>query len=296
MTTRPRTPTPTDYALLALTAAIWAGAFVGIKLAVPELGPVGVAATRAALGFCVLLPFALGMGLMAPRRSADWGVLVLLASLNVSIPFFLVSWAELTVDAGIASLLMGIGPLFAIIGAHYFNEGDRITPQRAVGVAIGFLGLVILFGADALSEVGRGALVPKLALVAASLCYVISGLLVRRLDLNAISLAVHALAIAAITLVPIALVTTSSPAELDGTVIAAILYLGFLPTGLAYLLRFHLIRTVGYATFALSINLIPVFGVLLGVVLLGEAPGLNVIAALVLVVTGLLIARGRRSA
>jgi drug/metabolite transporter (DMT)-like permease len=75
--------------------------------------------------------------------------------------------------------------------------------------------------------------------------------------------------------------------------VAALIYLGLFPTGIAYILRFHLIRTIGYSRFALTINLIPVFGVTLGIVLLGEPLSLNVGIALALVLCGLYIAGGR---
>lgn len=290
-----RRATQTDMALLMLTAAMWAGAFVGIKVAVPALGPVGVAATRAALGFLVLLPFALFRGLPLPLNLRTWVLLVLMAELNIALPFFLISWAEQTVDAGVASLLMGIGPLFAMIGAHYFNDDDRMSPRRALGVALGFLGVVVLVGTETIGGLGSAALLPQGALIGASLCYVVSGLLVRKIELPSLPLAIYALAIATVTLVPILWLTTGPGPSIDTSVLVAVAFLGIFPTGLAYILRFHLIKKVGYATFALSINLIPVFGVLLGIIVLGERLTLNVAVALVCVLSGLFIARGRVS-
>ena len=282
---------PADFVLLVLTAAIWAGAFVGIKIAVPTLGPVGVAAARAAIGFAVLLPFALAQGLPRPQRPGDWGLLLLMGSLNISLPFFLISWAEQTVSAGVASLFMGVGPFFAIVGAHYFNEGDQLTPRRWLGVIIGFSGLLLLLGFDTLRDAASGVLPAQLALLGACLCYVTSGLLVRRIALPPLALATYALAIATVTLVPIQMLTQPPMGTLTRDVALAVAYLGLIPTGLAYLLRFHLIRTVGYATFALSINLIPVFGVLLGALILRERPEPTTLLALALVLTGLSVAR-----
>lgn len=288
-----RRATTIDMTLLMLTAAIWAGAFVAIKVAVPALGPVGVAAARAVIGFVVLLPFALFVGLPSPPNARTWLLLVAMAELNIALPFFLISWAEQTVEAGVASLLMGVGPLFAMVGAHYFNDDDRMSPRRALGVALGFIGIVILVGAEAIGGLGAAALLPQGALIGASLCYVVSGLLVRKIELAALPLAIYALAIAAMTLVPILWIATEAGPSLDQRTLGAILFLGIFPTGLAYILRFYLIKTVGYATFALSINLIPVFGVLLGILVLNERLTLNVAIALALVLSGLFVARGR---
>ena len=276
-----------------MIAAIWAGAFIGIKIAVPVVGPVGVAALRAAIGFAVLLPFGLLARMPPPGSYRDWAVLVALAQLNITVPFFLISWAELTVDASVASLVMGIGPLFAMVGAHYFNDGDELSPIRIVGALVGLAGVAVLIGGEAIAGVGSSSFAAVGALITASMCYVVSGLLVRRLDLPALPMSIYALGIAAITLVPAFVALTPTPPELDPRTLLAILYLGLIPTGLAYLLRFYLIRTVGYATFAVSINLIPVFGVLFGVAILGEALTPRILVALAFVVCGLVLARKR---
>ena len=77
---------------------------------------------------------------------------------------------------------------------------------------------------------------------------------------------------------------------------AALVYLGVFPTGLAYILRFHLIRVIGYSRFSLSINLVPVFGVALGVLILGEPLSINLLIALALVLAGLFVAGGGKTA
>ena len=289
-TTAIRRATPLDLAALAFVALLWALAFVTIKVAVPSFGAPGVALARSAIGFLVLVPFALLRGLQWPRDRAEWGLVGLMALLNITVPFVAISWAELTIDAGVTSLLMGIGPLLAMVGAHYLNDGDRMSARRLGGVLMGFGGIVVLVGAEAVAGLGA-ALPAQAAALGASLCYVLAGLLVRRIDVEPLSLSVLALGIAAITLVPVFLLVGPGEAPLTGGAVAAIVFLGVFPTGLAYLLRFRLIRRIGYATFALGINLIPVFGVALGVLLLDEPVTASLLFALALVVSGLLVAR-----
>ena len=286
-----RQATRLDLVLLALTMLIWAAAFVGIKVAVPAVGPIGVSAARAVIGLAVLLPVLLLSRTRWPREFRQWTLLIVMAELNVAVPFTLISYAELTVTAGVASLLMGTGPLFAMIGAHYFNQGDAMTVRRAIGVMMGFTGIAIVVGPNAFVEAGETPILAIGALVLASLCYVASGLLVRRIELPPLPMAVGALAISALTLLPFALLTVDPRGLADGRTLSALVFLGVFPTGLAYLLRFHLISRIGYATFALGVNMIPVFGVLLGVVVLGESLTLSIILALTLVVGGLAVAR-----
>ncbi|MGB7431856.1 MAG: EamA family transporter, partial [Ahrensia sp.] len=123
-------------------------------------------------------------------------------------------------------------------------------------------------------------------------CYAVAGLIIRRIELDASSLAVLALTIGSFILVPTAFVFSGAPSfALTNQALAALVWLGVVPTGIAYILRFYLIRSVGYTTFALSINMIPVFGIFLGFLILGEALRPQVLIALVLVIAGLFAAR-----
>lgn len=124
------------------------------------------------------------------------------------------------------------------------------------------------------------------------LCYVVSGLLVRRIDIPPGRLACLALGISTAILVVLAYLSDGSPdlgLSTQGAV--ALVYLGLIPTGLAYIMRFYLIRKIGYSTFAVGLNLIPVFGVILGILMLGEALSIRIVLALMLIVCGLFIAR-----
>jgi drug/metabolite transporter (DMT)-like permease len=216
--------------------------------------------------------------------------------LNVVVPFILMAWAGKTIDASVLALLMGTGPFLALIGSHLMTDDDRLTPRKLVSVLLGFSGIVVLVGPEHLSPVWLE--VPCLASSLrwrASVCYVMAGLLIRRITLPPVRLACLALAIGSAVLIPLAIATEGllSPA-LSATAIGSLIYLGLFPTGIAYILRFSLIRSIGYTRFSLSINLVPIFGVALGVVLLGEPVSVNLVAALALVLAGLVVSRGGR--
>lgn len=281
-----------DLLLVALTALIWASAFTAIKVAVPETGPYWLAASRVTVGFLVLLPYAIWRGFILPASASVWLLLVLMALLNVVLPFLLISWAELSIDAGVTSLLMGTGPFFALVGSHIFTTDDQLTPTKAIGVLSGFCGVLIIVGFDAFAGLGRSNLLAQIACFLGSMCYVAGGLLVRKIDIPPARLACLALGVSSIALIIIALLADGRPSlDISASATIALVYLGLLPTGFAYLLRYYLIRKIGYSTFAIGLNLIPVFGIFLGVWLLGETLSLRILVALALVVCGLFITR-----
>jgi len=290
-TTAIRQATRVDLALLVAIAIIWASAFIAIKIAVPDTGPLWLAALRVGIGALVLLPYALWRGLSFPRGASQWRLIIIMAMLNVTIPFYLISWAEQTIDAGVTALLMGTGPFLALVGSHIFTSDDKITGPKLTAVLLGFSGMVILVGWDALSRLGASHTLAQMAALGGSMCYVVAGLIIRRIELDAASLAVLALLIGSTILIPTALLFDGPPSIPGPAATGALIFLGIVPTGIAYILRFYLIRTVGYATFSLSVNMIPVFGVFLGALILGETLRPQVLIALALVVGGLFITR-----
>lgn len=287
-----RKPTPLDYSLILALVIIWASAFLAIKIVVPETGPLWLAAIRVLIGFMVLLPWALWRGFIWPRDMRQWRLLVLVAILNVAAPFFLISWAELTINAGVASLLMGVGPLLALIASHIFTTDDRFTPLKLAAVLLGFSGILLVVGADAILGLGKN-LPSQLAALGGSACYVASGILIRRLQgFPPVRLSCLVLGIASIILVGFAASIDGAPnLDMSGNAWLFLIYLGLVPTGIGYILRYRLIQAIGVSAFALGLNLIPVFGIIMGAVFLGETISWTVAAALLLVVSGLFLTR-----
>ena len=291
-----RAPTRLDMALMLTTALVWASAFVAIRIAVPETGPIWLAAIRVTLGFLVLLPYAIWRGIALPASRQQWIMIGGMAVLNIVVPFFLIAWAGKSIDAGVLALLMGTGPFLALLGSHFVTDDDRMTLRKLVSVCLGFAGILTVVGPSAMAGLGSGSLEAKIAALSASLCYVTAGLLIRKIDMPPVRLACLALGLGAVALVTIALVTAGMPpSDMSSKTIGALVFLGIFPTGLAYILRFHLIRKIGYTRFSLSINLVPVFGVALGVIVLGEPLSMTLIIALALVISGLIVANGGKA-
>ena len=281
-----------DIALLVAVALTWASAFIAMNIAVPETGPLWLATVRVLIGAAVLAPFALWRGIALPRGLRAWMLVSVMAVLNIVVPFFLISWGQLTIDAGMAAVLMGVGPLMALAGSHVFTHDDKINASKLAAVGLGFSGVVVLVGLSVLGNLGGTFLLAQLATLGAGLCYATSGLIIRRIDLPPVGLAFIALVIGAIILLPLALLVDGMPTRAPGpTAWIALVYLGAFPTGLAYVLRFHLIRKIGYSIFALSVYMIPAFGVLLGFLILGEPVTPKLGIALALILAGLYFAQ-----
>lgn len=287
-----RKPTLADMALIVSLGFIWGTSFLAIKFAVREFSPTSVAAIRIWVAFFVLFAVMLWKGQRFPAAPRFWGAMLFIGIFNTSLPFFLISWAETTIDSGIAALLMGTGPLLAMIGSHYTTDDDHLSAPKLIAVALGMAGVLLVVGVEALGGLGRN-LIAQLAVFSASLCYVASGMFVRRFTHVPVeSFTAAILLVGALSLLPW---LGASALQADGAVsttpLLAVLYLGLVPTGLAYLIRFYLIRTVGYSYAVLGIYIIPVVGVLLGSLVLSEPLEMTTLLALALIISGIVYAR-----
>ena len=275
-----------------MLAMIWGSAFLAIKVVVPDTGPLWLATIRVVIAFIVLLPFALVKGLVWPEDTRQWGLICLIMLLNVVVPFFLISWAEQFIDAGVASLLMGVGPFMALIGSHFTTHDDKLSRAKIIGAIFGFSGILVLVGWDAIQGLGNNLLGQGAAMLGAA-CYVSSSLLIRKLGgFPPVRLSALILGMASLTLLSLSFSIPGIPDHpFKPQTWLWLIYLGVFPSALGYVLRYYMIQKIGVSTFASSLNLIPVFGVFLSAILLGEALSVNVFISLALIVTGLFIIR-----
>jgi len=195
---------------------------------------------------------------------------------------------------------MGTGPFLALILSHFTTQDDRLSISKLVAVGFGFAGVAIVVGPDAFGGINGGmtggidgGLAAPIAILAACSCYAVSGILVRRVEsVPPTRLTSLVLGLSLLMLIPVVMLSGAEPPDMPSSqAMFALIWLGVGPTGCAYIMRYHLIRTVGYSYVALGINLLPALGVLFGAVLLGETVSASVLLALVLVLTGLAIAR-----
>lgn len=277
-------------ALLFLLAAIWAGTFTLIKVAVETIPPFTIAAGRVVLAMVILVVLVRIRRERWPATLRVWGLFALIGLVGNTLPFVLFSWGEIYVDSGLTAILMGSVPLFTMLLAHGFVADERLTVGRVAGIFMGLVGLVLLVGVDAMGSAGLDVLA-QLAIVAAAFGYAVSNILARRLrGHSATIIAAGVLIMATMWTLPFS-AAVDAPWQLTPSAEAvwAVAALGVIGTGLALILYFHLVTTVG-ATFAsLTSYLIPVLGVAWGMVFLAEELTVRSALALALIVGGVAI-------
>lgn len=293
---------PVDYLLLLLLSAIWGSSFLFIKLAVATIPPMTLVAARLGLAALGLLLFLAATGRRLPWDWGIWRGFLVVGVIGNVIPFFLINWGEVTIDSSLAAILLATNPLATLLLAHAFTVDERLTPMRGLGMAVGFGGIVVLVGPDALAGIGRDVM-SQFAIVAAACCYAVTTVFVRRsrlIDLPPAVTSAGVLVTAAVVALPLALVVDRPwelPMPATGSLLALVV-LALLCTSTAFLILFRLLASTG-ATFVSLLNyLAPVFGVTWGALLLGESLDLDMLGAFGLIMIGLALAqtRGRGAA
>jgi drug/metabolite transporter (DMT)-like permease len=286
-----RPPTLTDTLRLWALGAIWGSSFLFTEVALQSLPPLSVAAGRIALATLVILGVALALGQPLPRGRGVWLAIAGTGLFGSALPFGLISWGQTEVGAGLAAILMGSGPFAALALSHVFTRDDRFSPAKLAGLSIGFAGVAVLVGGDALS--GGGRLPQQAAIVAAAFCYAAGGVITRRISHLPTQMAAGTILLCATAFtLPLALwVDRPWRHGLEAEALGAVIYLGLASTGLASLLRFQVIRDAG-ATFMAQVNyLVPLFGVFWAWLFLSQSPPLNAWAALALILVGIHVTR-----
>lgn len=281
---------PRDIAELFALAALWGGSFLFMRVAVPEFGPVAVAALRVAGASLLLVPLLAARG-EASALVAHWRPIAIVGVTNSALPFLAFAYAAQSIDAGASAIFNSATPLFAAVIAWLWLA-DRMTRARLLGLVIGFAGVVGI----ALYKAGLhgSATVPAiLACLAATVCYGISPSLAKRHLSGVPPLAVATgsqLSATALLAVPALLVWPTTPPSAKGWLLIAVL--AFFCTGLAYILYFRLIANAGPANAVAVTYLVPIFAVVWGGVFLGERLTVPLVAGCVVVFLGTALATG----
>ncbi|HEV8099222.1 MAG TPA: DMT family transporter [Gaiellaceae bacterium] len=280
-----------NLAMLIGLALIWGASFLFIKVTVRELTPATLIVGRlglAAITLGLLVPFVVGLGETARQLHANWVWLVVVALVNTAIPFWLLSWGETRIDSGLASIIQASVPIFnAVIAFVAFRE-VRVTGIRLLGVAVGFVGVALLVGAQP-----EGKVLGALAVVGMAFCYGLGGLLSGRYlkPAQPVVVSFASTAIAALVWLPVGV--AQAPAHMPGwKTIGSVLALGIPGTALAYLLFFGLITGAGAAYASLVTYLIPPIALAYGAIFLDERFGAAALGGLALILAGVALGTG----
>jgi len=279
---------------LVVLACIWGASFLLIKFALEGLSPIQIVLARLSFGTLALVAILAVRRIALPRGGRMWGHLALMAVVANVIPFFLFGWGEQRITSGMAGVLNGTTPLFTLVFASAALPEERLSLGRALGLLIGFTGVVLVVGPW--DQSGANALSGQLAIVLAAACYGVAFTYTRRFISgrgNPLALAAGQLGAGAVLLWVAAPLVAADPVSLTTRVVLSAGALGAVGTGLAYMLYYRLITDAGATTASMVTYLIPVVAVILGVAVLREPLTWNLFAGAAVVIFGVAVADGR---
>jgi len=280
----------------ALLALLWGSSFLLIAVALEGLSPAQIVLARMCVGALVLLAIVRVQGLGLPRERGLWGHFAVAAVIANLIPYFLFAWAERTTPSSVAGALNATTPLFTLGLSVGLGQERRSTGARLAGLVVGFLGaLVVLAPWQEAGPLGTRA--GQLACLAAAFSYAVSYVYVGRFitgrGFAPLALSAGQLVTGAALLLVASPLYAGTPVAATPQVIAAVLALGALGTGLAYLLNYRLITDEGPTIASTVSYFLPVVAVILGVVVLDEPLTWNLAAGGALVLLGVALAQER---
>jgi drug/metabolite transporter (DMT)-like permease len=275
-------------AILIALGVLWGSSFLFIKVLLDDISPLEIVTGRLVLGTAAVLPIVLYQRRALSRRPAVLGQLTIMALGANVIPFALIAWAEEHIDSGLAAVLNSTMPLFTALFAAAALSEERFTATRLLGLVSGFVGVVVLVGGDIL-DLHESSVQGQLAVIGAAACYgataVYARLLLRSED--PVSLSAIQLIIATMIAIPFMFAVDGTPGYGSlGVKWLALIPLGALATGMAYVIYLWLVDNVGAVRASLVTYVVPVVALLLGWAVLDETLGLST------VIGGALIAGG----
>lgn len=285
------------WAAFLLLALAWGTSFMFIKIAVEDLQPLTVVAFRLLVGWLGLFVIVRLRKVSMPKERATWFHLAVVGVINVAIPFILIVWAESGpqgLDSGLASILNSTVPLFSILIAGALLDMERVTVGSVLGLLVGFAGVVILFGRRSLTD--PGGFLPQVAMVLAAGFYAIGTIYARRYlhGIRPVALALGQLLLADVVVFAMTFIFVDLGAqEFSWQAIGAVLWLGLLGSCVAYILYFYVLQEWGATRTTLVTYIVPVVGVTVGVVFLGEQVDWRVVVGGALILSGVAVVNWR---
>ena len=284
-------PKALDYMLLTILALVWASAFFNIKIATYSYGPITIAFLRSFFGTIPLVLICYLRKIKIEAFSKDWYWFAAIGIINLVIPFFLIAYGVQKVQSNLAAILMASTPLTAAVLAHFFTSNEKINLIKSVGILVGFSGIVFLFFDEIL--INENNFFSAFLILFGSCFYVVGGVLTLRISNKKNENVTASICIwATLFLFPISMFIEQPwnlTPRLDSTI--SLIYLGVFSTGIAWLLRFYILKKNGLVFQAQVAYLIPIFGVILGFIFLKEEITSRVALSLLAVILGIYLVK-----
>ena len=284
-----------NFLLLLALAALWGPSFLFIKVTVEEIPPFTLVLGRVGPAALVLYLVLRRRGVRLPRFGPAWRHYGVMAFFGNALPFVMFSWGEQYIDSALAAILNGTTPLFTIALAHFFLADDRMTPAKLAGILLGFGGLALLIGPSLFGGV-QATTWGLLAVTVAAASYGVGIVYARKhlRGLPPLMAPTAQLLIATLYMLPLSLLI-EQPFRLPAPswpVIGSWLALSLLGTALAFVLYYRIIEQTSATYLSMVTYLVPVFGVIAGVVVLGETLGWNAYLGCGLILLGVMVVNG----
>jgi drug/metabolite transporter (DMT)-like permease len=286
-----RQPKIIDYVLLIFLALIWASAFFNIKIATYSYGPITIAFLRVFFGAIPVLILCAYKKIKIEAFSKDWYWFAVIGFVNLVVPFFLIAYGIKSVQSNLAAILMSTTPLSSTILGHFFTKNEKFNFIKTVGILIGFSGIIFLFSDNLL--INDDNFISALLILLGSTCYVVGGVLTLKISKKKNENVTGSILIwAVIILIPLVCFIekpwTLNP-SIESTI--SVIYLGVVSTGLAWLLRFKILKNNGLIFQSQVSYLIPIFGMILSYIFLKEMITPKILVSLLAVAVGLYFIR-----
>jgi len=284
--------TPLSWLMIAILGLTWGGTFLVTEVALlGGMPPFWLAASRvgsAAMLMCVIW-VAMGRPLFSEAtKPTTWRDLLIIGGLSSAVPFSLLAWGQQYVSSGFAGVSMAAIALIVLPLAHFTVPGERMTPLKIAGFLVGFVGVVVLIGGQAFEATGaRFEIQGRIACVLAASCYAVGSIMLRRLPpAHPIGLATVLLLVGACLSVPVALAVEGPPPLPSPYILGVLAFLGLVPTAGANILRVLVVRSAGPVFMSLVNYQVPLWSVVLGALILGEALPRSLLLAMSLILLG----------
>ncbi len=284
-----------DWLLFALLTALWGSAYGFTRLAVsqdaPELGfpPEFIIPIRLSAGAIVLLIAVRVSRQKWPDLKAWrlWGAMAVMGILGTAAPFLLITHAQQTVDSSLAALYVAAAPLFVALMAHVAFHDDRITLRKATGIAVGFSGVAVLFGPEAITSFGSASVFAQALCLMATAFYALSTIIARYArDLPPFVFAAGFLSFGAVASWPLLLFVDYPALTPSMGAISGVIGLAIGPTAMASVCYMVLIRRTSATFLSMTGYTIPIFSAIVGYLAFQEVQNWNAVLAFALILGG----------
>jgi len=286
-----------NWAFFGGLGLIWGSSFLLIKVAVESFGPLPLVSVRLGLAALFMAIFLRLTARRWPVTRRERLALLFVGVFNTAVPFTLITWGEQEIDSGLATVLNATVPLFTLVFAHVGLSDERITPQKVLGLGLGFAGVALLASRKA-DSVSPNPLSGQVAVLVASACYGLSAVIIRRYlrGVEPFTVAGGSLMIGGTLTILVTLLAAPLPAldTLDAQAVLAVVTLALVNTVLAYFLFYTLISTWGATRTTLVTYLMPPVGVTLGALFLDEPVDWKIVVGAGMILGGVVVVNWRR--